>query len=228
MNRGNTPWGLYLRNGVARRSSHLGERLGWHWLTYNPFVMAMFHGIAVAQAPAVCAEVAATFPGRSRFLDVGAGSGAFAAEFARRGKHVLALEYSSHGRRIARRQGVGCCPLDLRRAPPAEIDGSYDLAYCFEVAEHLAPDLGDALVAFLASAAPVVIFTAAHPGQGGTGHVNEQPREYWLERFTRGGMTFDEAASGELAGRIRARKTAPCYYENMLVLRAGHRVSSAC
>jgi hypothetical protein len=47
-----------------------------------------------------------------------------------------------------------------------------------EVAEHLAPALAPRLVSFL-STFPLVAFTAAPPGQGGTGHINEQPKSYW-------------------------------------------------
>lgn len=31
--------------------------------------------------------------------------------------------------------------------------------------------------------APVVLFSAATPGQSGTGHINEQWPDYWAERF---------------------------------------------
>lgn len=39
------------------------------------------------------------------------------------------------------------------------------------------------LVADLVSLAPVVLFSAAVPGQGGTGHINEQWPEYWAALF---------------------------------------------
>jgi hypothetical protein len=68
------------------------------------------------------------------------------------------------------------------------------------VAEHLPPELGDALVAFLGGLGPRVLFTAAAPGQGGQGHINEQPREYWIDRFAACGMQY---LPGE-TDRIRA------------------------
>lgn len=45
-------------------------------------------------------------------------------------------------------------------------------------------------VAFLGEAAPLVLFTAAHSGQGGQGHINEQSRAYWIDRFEKHGMTY--------------------------------------
>jgi len=59
----------------------------------------------------------------------------------------------------------------------------FDLALCIETAEHLPPDRADYLVGLLAGSADAVFFSAAHPGQGGTLHLNEQPKEYWLDKF---------------------------------------------
>lgn len=71
--------------------------------------------------------------------------------------------------------------LDIRR--PAFLPESYDLAVCLEIAEHLPAESADGLVEALTKAAPVVLFSAAIPGQGGHGHINEQWPEYWAERF---------------------------------------------
>jgi SAM-dependent methyltransferase len=66
--------------------------------------------------------------------------------------------------------------------------GSFDLAVCLEVAEHLPARQARHLVARLAAAAPVVLFSAAPPGQGGGGHVNCQPLSYWRALFEERGM----------------------------------------
>ena len=124
-------------------------------------------------------------------IDVGAGSGATAAQAARTGKRVQACEKSRVGRLIGRMQGVRGVPFDLRKEKPAEIDGPADLAYCFEVAEHLPQELGDRLVTFVAGLAPIIVFSAAQPGQGGLAHINEQPLTYWRDRFCESGCEFD-------------------------------------
>jgi hypothetical protein len=64
-----------------------------------------------------------------------------------------------------------------------KIDGNYDLACCLEVAEHLLEANAGLLVKALTGTAPVVLFSAAVPGQGGTGHVNEQWLSYWSALF---------------------------------------------
>jgi SAM-dependent methyltransferase len=66
---------------------------------------------------------------------------------------------------------------------PLALDRRYDLAVCLEVAEHLPDDAAGTLVASLTAVAPVVLFSAAIPGQGGTSHVNEQWPSYWAARF---------------------------------------------
>jgi SAM-dependent methyltransferase len=168
--------------------SAVGQRLDIGWLTYNPVLIRWYHERAMADAPAVIRALERLAPGARRYADIGAGSGAFAAEAQRRSHDVVACEHSRVGRWMARRQGVDSRPFDLTREPPADLGGASDLAYCFEVAEHVDPVLSDRLVAFVARQAPLVVFTAAHPGQGGIGHVNEQPQSYWVERFEREGM----------------------------------------
>lgn len=62
-------------------------------------------------------------------------------------------------------------------------ESAFDLALCIEVGEHLPPDRADYLVDLLTTCADAVFFSAAQPGQGGTLHLNEQPKAYWLEKF---------------------------------------------
>jgi hypothetical protein len=71
---------------------------------------------------------------------------------------------------------------------PFALGRTYDLAICLEVAEHLPRHAALPLVAQLTRSAPVVLFSAAIPGQGGHGHVNEQPHEYWHALFRKAGF----------------------------------------
>lgn len=72
--------------------------------------------------------------------------------------------------------------MDLRN-PVASIGQSYDLAICLEVVEHLPESSASRLVGFITTLAPVAFFGAAVPGQGGTGHPNEQWPDYWGRHF---------------------------------------------
>jgi SAM-dependent methyltransferase len=68
---------------------------------------------------------------------------------------------------------------------PVRLGHRFDLAVCLEVAEHLPAKGARNLVGSLAAAAPVVMFSAAIPGQAGTNHVNEQWPKYWEDMFSK-------------------------------------------
>ncbi len=70
---------------------------------------------------------------------------------------------------------------DLRQ--PFAAGRRSDLTMSLEVAEHLSPEYAAPFVATLTTLAPVVLFSAAVPGQGGTEHVNEQWPSYWAQLF---------------------------------------------
>jgi SAM-dependent methyltransferase len=60
----------------------------------------------------------------------------------------------------------------------------FDLAVSLEVAEHLPEDNSAGFVRRLTDAAPIVLFSAAIPGQPGTGHINMQWQDYWRAIFS--------------------------------------------
>jgi hypothetical protein len=198
--------------------SKAGERWRVDWLIYNPLLFAYYHENAVASAPAVMRTFASVFPAARTYADVGAGTGAFAAHAQQSGRRAVAYEYTALGRLLARRQGVDVRPFDLRTPRPPPSVRPFHLAYCFEVAEHLNAMLGDELVRFCVAQAPIVVFTAAPPGQGGTGHVNEQPQSYWIDRFRAEGMEYDETWSREVATRFeREGVRSPWLVDNVMV-----------
>lgn len=81
-------------------------------------------------------------------------------------------------------------PKDLEK--PFNLQRTFDLAVCLEVAEHLDASAAGTLVENLTNLAPVILFSAAIPFQGGSHHVNEQWPEYWEELFaTRGYVPVD-------------------------------------
>jgi SAM-dependent methyltransferase len=69
----------------------------------------------------------------------------------------------------------------------------YDLVLCVEVAEHIDSKFS---MQFCENIVRVsknrIFFTAAHPGQYGNGHVNCQPKQYWIDRMQIFGAIYDE------------------------------------
>jgi SAM-dependent methyltransferase len=110
-------------------------------------------------------------------IDVGCGTGAWLATFARHG--------------VADYLGVDAfAPLECLDIPrerfvqadltrPLGLGRRFDLAVSLEVAEHLPQASATCFIESLTRLAPVVLFSAAIPGQGGTNHLNEQWPEYW-------------------------------------------------
>jgi len=68
----------------------------------------------------------------------------------------------------------------------------WDLVICTEAAEHVPESTGIRLVELLTRISPLILWSAAVPGQGGTGHITERPREFWMEQFGKHGYSIDE------------------------------------
>ena len=218
---------MRLRRAVAKAIfgpsfalSQWGERHGVESLTYNPGVHLFYHYTALNIATQAIGAIAAEIPTAQTWLDVGCGTGMFAKAVRRQGGSVSACEYSRFARTIGGLYGIDIAPLDLTHDLPGDLAGPFDIAYSLEVAEHLPPQLGDRLVALLARSAPVVVFSAAHPGQYGQGHVNEQEKPYWIERFERHGYWHDADSSRRIVERIDDPKGQAWYIRrNLMVLR---------
>ena len=69
-----------------------------------------------------------------------------------------------------------------------QLNRKFDLVWSFEFVEHIHPKYIDNLMNSFANHADKVILSAAHPGQGGEGHFNEQLPAYWIAQFKRFGF----------------------------------------
>lgn len=122
----------------------------------------------------------------SSVVDVGCGSGAWLDVFRRHGaSRILGLDgYNVDPAWL-------CIPRDCFRAldlsKPFQVAEVFDLAVCLEVAEHLPKHAAPGFIQSLARVAPVVLFSAAVPLQGGTHHVNEQWPGFWQDLFEKQG-----------------------------------------
>ena len=175
-----------------------------------------------ASAAAVVPIVLELLPVRS-VVDVGCGVGTWLGEFERRGvaDHVgIDAEWVSLEQlEIARDRFV-----EARLERPLHLDRTFDLALSLEVAEHLPEYAADTLVQSVTDLAPVVVFSAAVPGQGGIGHVNEQWPAYWARRFASRGY----AAVDAIRPRIwRDDAVAYWYRQNILVFARSEAVDAS-
>ena len=140
-------------------------------------------------------------------LDIGAGHGAWAAEWLAAGvTDVLAVDGD-----YVRPDQLAIPAKNFRAhdlATPLDLKRHFDLVQTLEVAEHLPQDKADLFVDNLARHGDVILFSAAVPHQGGEHHVNEQPPEYWRKKFAaRGYAAFDF-----LRPRLERRKEVMPWY----------------
>lgn len=64
----------------------------------------------------------------------------------------------------------------------------YDVCICIEVAEHIDNHNSRKLVDILTMTSDYIVFSAAPPGQEGTGHINCQDHEFWCGLFEKKGF----------------------------------------
>lgn len=156
----------------------------------------------------------------SSVLDLGCGNGFLIDRLQQHGKAVHGVDGSVHALQAAPSSVRSKLALaDL--TTPLRL-GRYDLVICSEVAEHIDARHADTLVdTVCANARRSVFFTAATPGQGGHDHVNEQPHDYWTDKFRLRGFRFDEEATRLVRQDLsRVINVVWWFGKNALILRA--------
>lgn len=145
--------------------------------------------------------------------DVGCGTGTWTAEFARHGVgDVLGIDGAHVGRTRLEIAASSFLHWDLER--PVRLERTFDLAISMEVAEHLSPGRARSFVNDLTGLAPVVLFSAAIPGQGGVGHINEQWPSYWARIFEERGFRAVDGLRGQFWNDAEVESW---YRQNMLL-----------
>lgn len=146
-------------------------------------------------------------------FDIGCGIGMFICEIRRRGKEVLGCDYSEAA--IANAcEGISVFQADVTET--ISVGRKFDLVLCFEVAEHIAEKFSDQLVDNCVRHSDSILFTAAPPGQGGVGHINEQPYSYWQNKFAARGFVYNEEVSVKLKNTMREQNVVSWIADNIM------------
>lgn len=141
-------------------------------------------------ATGICTPVTQWLSSKS-VVDFGCGQGAWLSVWKKLGaQEVAGLDgpYIDRSRLLI--EPIDFHPSDLSK--PIDLGRRFDLVMSVEVAEHLPESAANTFVDNLVRHGDAVLFSAALPGQLGEHHVNEQPFEYWRDKFSeRGFVLFD-------------------------------------
>jgi glycosyltransferase involved in cell wall biosynthesis len=118
-------------------------------------------------------------------LDVGCGIGGWVATWLDSGVDAVGVDGDYVPRDKLRVPADRFIDHDL--TTPLNLGRRFDLVTCLEVAEHLPLEAAETFVDSLCRHADVIVFSAAIPGQGGTGHINERWPSFWAALFARHG-----------------------------------------
>lgn len=157
----------------------------------------------LSRQPLECGErallaVFAHFGLPKNMLDLGCGQGHLCKIAAKLGVLSVGLDIALNGT-----WDNGLCKLgwtdltkplhvaDFHGLSEAVPDSRFESVVSWETGEHLPLAAADTYVDnIVRHVGKGLVFTAAEPGQGGDGHINCQPHEWWREKFEARGLMY--------------------------------------
>jgi hypothetical protein len=185
----------------------------WPW--HHPYTARYYRDISegsIRSAKIVMAELEHMGISTQYIIDIGCGVG----EWSNGNPDYVGVDYRVDKSKLLFHTG-NYFECNLNKAMPVLPSGKFDLALCLEVAEHLHPSRAEPLVAYLCSIADNVLFSAAIPYQGGSGHVNEQWQMYWGKLFAQYGFGV-ERDKGFMVFDFRDMEGVELWYRQNMVL----------
>lgn len=119
--------------------------------------------------------------------DFGCATGLYLEPFAARGVEVTGYDNADDALALTKLPGK-VHKADLTQAQAIV---QSDLSICLEVLEHIEAVAAVQVAKTIADNSKTLVFSAAHPGQGGEGHINCRPKEYWEGVFNAYGLYRD-------------------------------------
>jgi 2-polyprenyl-3-methyl-5-hydroxy-6-metoxy-1,4-benzoquinol methylase len=146
-------------------------------------------------------------------LDVGCGPGIYVQSLLSRSVAAIGIDSDE------RADGA----TGVKREDLFVSSRSAELVLCLEVAEHIEPERSEELVVKMFSfvrPGGFLIWSAAHPGQGGVGHINCQAKEYWEELLTAVGFARCENLETKMLDFIKSGYHMGWFAQNAMLFTA--------
>jgi 2-polyprenyl-3-methyl-5-hydroxy-6-metoxy-1,4-benzoquinol methylase len=122
-------------------------------------------------------------------LDIGCGTGRSLDYFITNGIDAWGIENSAAAIKLSKTPDR-IYKHNLNKV--VNLQKKFDLVWCYEVAEHIHPKYVNNFLSTLTNHGNTILISAAKPGQGGHGHFNEQPQEYWVEMLRKFDYELDQ------------------------------------
>jgi 2-polyprenyl-3-methyl-5-hydroxy-6-metoxy-1,4-benzoquinol methylase len=166
------------------------------------------------QSSGKVAEIIDSFLSFHSVFDIGCGCGLYLQELFNRGKDVVGCDASIDAIKLASNEFTVFYG-DVTR--PIILNRKFDLVLCFEVAEHIRTQHSRQLVKNCTHYGDLVVFTAAPPGQGGVGHINEQPYEFWIRLFAENHFRYNRELSEQVRSVMKENNVVEWIANNFMV-----------
>ena len=117
----------------------------------------------------------------SSVIDLGGATGLYLAPFYENGIDVLSVDLSEAIKEVNLIPNDSILIHNLCEA--FDTKRKWDICLCIETLEHIQKECEMQAIKNICSQSNNIVFSAAHPKQGGRGHVNEQPKSHWIKKF---------------------------------------------
>lgn len=131
-------------------------------------------------------EFILSFYNFNSLVDLGCGMGTWCKAASDLGvKYILGIDQHEYEQEYMLIDDRNYMKFDLKN----ELDnyGKFDIAVSVEVAEHIDSAYVNTFIRNVCSQSNIVLFSAALPFQGGTGHINEKKCSFWKQQFNKYG-----------------------------------------
>lgn len=152
-------------------------------------------------------------------LDLGCGIGSYLLGALNKGSLVCGIEISPEAKKYTDKKVAGKINYHDATYDDIRFHLKFDCVICLETAEHIEPDKSRQLILNICdNSGKRILFSAAPPGQDGTGHINCQPKEYWIDLFAKYGRTPLESTTEHIAANWKKLGAPDYIVKNLIVL----------